>query len=125
MNAFRQHHKKMRYFGLMYASVVIVVFDGGVVHIVSQNELQDDLKKTQEVMLSMEAELKDLQATRAEKESISYSSMLQKVGWSAGSMAAPSAFKWAMQTTAPAVEPTEKYGCITIVNKFRVDVSAA
>ena len=109
----------------MYASVVIVVFAGGVVHIVAQNELQDDLKKTQEAMLSMEAELKDLQATRAEKESISYSSVLQKVGWSAGSMAAPSAFKWAMQTTAPAVEPTEKYGCITIVNKFRVDVSAA
>mmetsp|Transcript_12238 Transcript_12238/g.20778 ORF Transcript_12238/g.20778 Transcript_12238/m.20778 type:complete len:85 (-) Transcript_12238:769-1023(-) len=84
----------MRYFGLMYASVVIVVFAGGVVHIVAQNEkLQADFRKTQEVMLSMEAELKDLQATRAEKESISYSSVLQKVGWSAGSMAAPSAFK--------------------------------
>mmetsp|Transcript_28622 Transcript_28622/g.48662 ORF Transcript_28622/g.48662 Transcript_28622/m.48662 type:complete len:93 (+) Transcript_28622:472-750(+) len=92
MNAYRQHHKKMRYFGLMFASVVVVVFAGGVVHIVAQNEkLQADLKKTQEAMLSMEAELKDLQATRAEKESISYSSVLQKVGWSAGSMAAPSA----------------------------------
>jgi len=76
----------------MFASVVVVVFAGGVVHIVAQNEkLQADLKKTQEAMLSMEAELKDLQATRAEKESISYSSVLQKVGWSAGSMAAPSA----------------------------------
>mmetsp|Transcript_12239 Transcript_12239/g.20780 ORF Transcript_12239/g.20780 Transcript_12239/m.20780 type:complete len:95 (-) Transcript_12239:769-1053(-) len=94
MNAYRQHHKKMRYFGLMFVSVVVVVFAGGVVHIVAQNEkLQADFRKTQEVMLSMEAELKDLQATRAEKESISYSSVLQKVGWSAGSMAAPSAFK--------------------------------
>mmetsp|Transcript_34580 Transcript_34580/g.51832 ORF Transcript_34580/g.51832 Transcript_34580/m.51832 type:complete len:123 (+) Transcript_34580:281-649(+) len=120
MNAYRQHHKKMRYFGLMFASVVVVVFAGEVVHIFAQNEkLQADLQKTQEAMMSMEAELKDLQATRAEKESVSYSSVLQKVGWSAGSMAAPSALKWAMQTTAPAVEPTEKYGCITIVNQFR------
>jgi hypothetical protein len=38
-------------------------------HNVAQNEkLQADLQKTQEAMLSMEAELKDLQATRAEKE---------------------------------------------------------
>jgi hypothetical protein len=140
MTVQNQNQNQMRCFGLLclFASVVGVIFGGAIIFyvnnkgIVAQNDaLLAKINEDHEAMLTMRAEVKDLQATRAENEkgSKSYSHMLKTVGWSVGSLGAPIFWKWAkewaMEKALPAVEPAAKYGCVNVVNYYGVDVSAA